>query len=53
MSLILFSRLIIAGCKINKTLKLSTQPHGPVAQPISEEVWQRLAFYNLLAPTRG
>ena len=37
----------------HKTLKLSTQLHGSVARPVSKEVWQRLALYNLLAPTRG
>ena len=36
-----------------KTLKFSTQLHRSVAWPISGEVWQRLAFYNQLAPTRG
>lgn len=37
----------------HKTLKLSTQLYGSVARPVSAEVWQRLAFNNLLAPTRG
>ena len=36
-----------------KTLKVLTQSHGSVVRPVSNEVWQRLASYNLLAPTRG
>ena len=54
LKMLVYSRnalLSLRNC--HKTLKLSTQLHGSVARPVPEEVWQRLAFYNLLAPTRG
>ena len=37
----------------HKTFKFFTQSHGSVVRPLSSEVWQRLGFYSLLAPTRG
>ena len=33
--------------------KLSAPLHGSVVGPVSTEVWEKLAFYNLLANTRG
>ena len=52
--MLVYSRNILISLRNwHKILKLSTQPHGSVERPISEEVWQRLAFYKLLAPTRG
>ena len=54
LKMLVYSRnILISLWHWHKTLKLSTQSHGLVARPISEEVWQMLAFYNLLASTRG
>ena len=56
LKMLVYSRNILISLRNwHKTLKLSPQSYGSVARPISEEVWQRLAFYNLLmlAPTRG
>ena len=52
--MLVYSRNVLLSLRNwHKTLKLSTQLHGSVARPVSKEVWQRLALYNPLAPTRG
>lgn len=33
--------------------KLSTPLHGSVVRPVSTKVWEKLAFHNFLASTRG
>lgn len=54
LNMLVYSRnTLISLRNWHKTLKLSTELHGSTSRPVSEEVWQRLAFYNLLAPTRG
>ena len=39
---------------LRNSLRLTVKSgHGTLHRPLSSELWGRLAFYNLLAPTRG
>ena len=54
LNMLVYSRnTLISLRNWHKTFKFFTQSHGSVVRPASSEVWQRLAFYSLLAPTRG
>ena len=53
--MLVYSRnTLISLCNWYKAFKKLSGPlHGSVVRPVLTEVWEKLAFYNLLANTRG